>query len=93
MTAVEFEIRVTGALPQNVLTELGGVRVVTQSLETVLQAPVQDQAALIGIINRLQSLGVEIRGVRQLGTPAASTDPQGFSPFDSTQEPSERDPR
>ena len=50
------------------LEELGDVRVVTQSLETVLQGPVPDQAALIGIINRLQGLGVELRGVRQLGT-------------------------
>ena len=72
MTAMEFEIRVSGALPQDVLTELGGVRVVTQSLETVLQGPVRDQAALIGIINRLQGLGVELRGVRQLGTIAES---------------------
>lgn len=64
------------------------------TLETVLQAPVRDPAALIGIINRLQGLGVEIRGVRQLGPQAASTGhPQGSSPFDSTQEPSERDPR
>ena len=72
MTAMEFEIRVSGALPQDVLTELGGVRVVTQSLETVLQGPVRDQAAPIGIINRLQGLGVELRGVRQLGTIAES---------------------
>lgn len=72
MTVMEFEIRVSGALPQSALDELGGVRVVTQSLETVLQGPVQDQAALIGIINRLQGLGVELRGVRQLcTTPAA----------------------
>jgi hypothetical protein len=67
MTVMEFEIRVSGALPTSVLEELGSVRVVTQSLETVLQGPVPDQAALIGIINRLQGLGVELRGVRQLG--------------------------
>jgi len=75
MTAIEFEIRVSGALTQSVLEELGGVRVVAQSLETVLQGPVRDQAALIGIINRLQGLGVELRGVRQLGTAAASPGP------------------
>ena len=68
MTEMEFEIRVSGALPPDVLDELGDVRVVTQSLETVLQGPVPDQAALIGIINRLQGLGVELRGVRELGT-------------------------
>lgn len=73
MTTMEFEFRVAGVLPACVLDELEGVRVVTEPLETVLQGPVPDQAALIGIINRLQSLGVDVRGVRQLG--AATRDP------------------
>jgi hypothetical protein len=67
MTALEFEIRIAGALPTEVLEELEHLRVVTQSTETVLQGPVTDQAALIGIINRLQGLGIELREVRQLG--------------------------
>ena len=66
MTVMEFEIRVSGTLPPSALEELGDVRVVAQSLETTLQGPVKDQAALIGIINRLQGLGVELHGVRQL---------------------------
>jgi hypothetical protein len=75
MTVMEFEFRVAGVLPACALDELEGVRVVTQSLETVLQGPVPDQAALIGIINRLQGLGVELRGVRQLGAGAAPSHP------------------
>ena len=73
MTALEFEIRVAGVLPPDVLEELEHLRVVTQSTETVLQGPVTDQAALVGIINRLQGLGIELREVRQLGagTPAS----------------------
>ncbi len=66
MTVLEFEIRVAGALPPDVMEELEHLRVVTQSTETMLQGPVADQAALIGIINRLQGLGIELRGVRQL---------------------------
>ena len=66
MAAVEFEIRVAGSLPSGVLEELEGVRVVTESVQTVVRGPVLDQAALIGIINRLQGLGIELRGVRQL---------------------------
>ena len=66
MTVLEFEIRVAGALPLDVVEELEHLRVVTQSVETVLQGPVVDQAELIGIINRLQGLGIELRGVRQL---------------------------
>jgi len=68
MTVLEFEIRVAGVLPPDVLDELEHLRVVPQSTETVLQGPVADQAALIGIINRLQGLGVELRQVRQVGT-------------------------
>ena len=63
---VEFEIRVTGPVPADVLEELENVRVVTESFETVLRGPVQDQAALVGIINRLQGWGIELRGIRQL---------------------------
>jgi hypothetical protein len=70
---MEFEIRVSGVLPRGVLDELGDVRVVTQSLETVLQGPVPDQAALVGIINRLQGLGIELRGLRQLGADGVAT--------------------
>ena len=80
MTAMEFEIRVSGAVPPSVLEELGGVQMVSQCLETVLQGPVLDQAALIGIINRLQGLGVELRGFRQLHTvdgPALGVPPAG----------------
>lgn len=67
---------ISGALRTSVLEELRGVRVVTQSQETVLQGPVADQADLIRMINRLQGLGVEPRGIRQLGDDA--TDPSGF---------------
>ena len=63
---VEFEIRVAGPVPADVLDELENVRVVTESFETVLRGPVQDQAALVGIINRLQGWGIELRGIRQL---------------------------
>ena len=67
MAAVEFEIRVAGRLPADVLEELENVRVPTQDVETVMRGPARDQAALIGIINRLQSQGIELRGVRQVG--------------------------
>ncbi len=78
MTVMQFEFRVAGALPPSVLAELRGVRVVTESLETVLQGPVVDQAELIGMLNRLQGLGVELRGIRQLGKDAA--DPPATPP-------------
>jgi hypothetical protein len=66
MTALVFEIRVAGQVPADVLDELRDVRVVTESVETLLRGPVLDQAELIGILNRLQGWGIELRGVRQL---------------------------
>ena len=67
MTNLHVEIRVVGAIPAEALEELEGVHVVTESVETVLQGSLVDQSALIGMINRLQGLGVELREVRQLG--------------------------
>ncbi len=64
---MQLEIRVVGVVPTELLEELDGVRVVTKSVETVLRGSLADQSALIGMINRLQSLGVEVREVRQLG--------------------------
>ena len=66
MASMDFEIRVVGPVPADVLDELEGVNVVTEAVDTVLRGPVQDQAALVGIINRLQSWGIELRGIRQL---------------------------
>ena len=66
MTALHFEIRVAGTVPADVLAELDDVRIITQSVETVLRGPVPDQTALIGIINRLQGWGIELHAVRQL---------------------------
>lgn len=66
MTAMQFEIRVSGSIPCTVLAELDDIRLVTRSVETVLRGPVLDQAALIGLINRLQGWGIELREIRQL---------------------------
>jgi hypothetical protein len=37
-----------------------------QPVETVLYGPVQDQAALYGLLDRIQSLGLELVEIRQL---------------------------
>ena len=66
MAALLFEIRVAGPVPTDVLDELREVRGVTESVETLLRGPVRDQAELIGIINRLQSWGIDLHSVRQL---------------------------
>lgn len=68
MTGLHVEIRIIGPVPTEVLEELDGVKVLAESVETILQGNLVDQSALIGIINRLQGLGVELREVRHLDT-------------------------
>lgn len=63
---VKFEIRVAGPVAAHVLVKLENIRVVSEGPETVLRGPVRDQAALVGIINRLHGCGIELRGIRQL---------------------------
>lgn len=68
MTAVDYEIRIEGLVPDEVLDEIEGVQVAIQPLATTLRGTVVDQAALHGVINRLQGLGLELVEVRRLTT-------------------------
>jgi hypothetical protein len=73
MTALNYEIRVEGVVPSDVLAEIDGVRAAIQPLGTILRGTVVDQAALHGVINRLQGLGLELVEVRRLLAGAADT--------------------
>lgn len=64
--AKSFEIHVRGPIPADALEELDGLTTTTVPAETVLTGVVPDQAALYGILNRLQSLGLELVEVRRL---------------------------
>ena len=65
MPALEFEIRVAGLIPKDVLEEIEDARVTIEPVVTTLRGPVADQAALHGVINRLQNLGLELIEVRR----------------------------
>jgi hypothetical protein len=80
MTGLDYEIRVTGLVPADVLVEIEDVRVAIQPVGTILRGAVVDQAALHGVINRLQGLGLELVEVRRLvDGPARSCAHQGES--------------
>ena len=81
MVLFEYEIKVLGVVPQSTLIEIEGMRVISTSnstgthpAQTVMRGPVPDQAALHGIMNRLQSVGLDLIEVRRLpdGDPASS---------------------
>jgi hypothetical protein len=63
---LDYEIRVTGEVPAEVLEEIEGAHVSVQPVETILRGSVADQAALHQMINRLQGLGLELTEVRRL---------------------------
>ena len=66
VTAKLFEIRVRGTVPEDVLADAGGMRVVAEPAQTVLRGSVRDQAALQGLLSRLHDLGLELVEVRRL---------------------------
>ena len=66
VTELGYEIRVAGLVPDAVLEELEGVHVTVQPVATVLRGPVADQAALHGMLTRLQSVGLELIEVRRI---------------------------
>lgn len=70
MPPLEYEIRVSGVVPESLLAEIEGVQVVVEPVQTVMRGPVLDQAALHGIINRLQRLGLDLIEVRRLAEQA-----------------------
>jgi hypothetical protein len=62
-----FEVHVRGELTQEVLDELEFMTAQRVPAETVLTGVVPDQPALVGLLNRLQGLGLELVEVRRLG--------------------------
>ena len=66
MPILAYEIRVNGLIPEAVLTEFEGVHVSVEPVQTVLRGPLPDQAALHGMISRLQGLGVDLIEVRRV---------------------------
>jgi hypothetical protein len=67
-----YEIRVIGVLPPEALLDFERLNASVEPVETVLHGPLQDQAALHGLLARLQTFGVQVVEVRRLHDPAPS---------------------
>jgi len=64
-----YEIRIKGRLSDSLLAVFEGLTASVEPVEpveTVLHGPVQDQAALYGLLDRIQALGLELVEVRRL---------------------------
>ncbi len=66
VVASAYEIRVKGQVSEQVLSVFAGMEATVHSNETVLRGPVVDQAALHGLLDRIQALGLELVEVRRL---------------------------
>ncbi len=66
MSTADYEIRVKGRVSEQLLSTFDGMDASVQSVETVLRGPVLDQAALHGLLDRVQALGLELVEVRRV---------------------------
>jgi hypothetical protein len=69
-----YEIRVKGRLTDSLMAAFEGMQASVEPVETVIHGPVQDQAALYGLLARIQALGLELVEVRRLPDPPGEPD-------------------
>jgi hypothetical protein len=64
----QYEVRVRGRLSRTLASEFEELALAARvaPVETVLSGPVEDQAALHGLLRRIESLGLELLEVRRL---------------------------
>ena len=66
MGATKYEFRIRGRLSEALLDRFDMLQPGMERIETVLHGPVRDQAELHGILERVQTLGLELVEVRRL---------------------------
>jgi hypothetical protein len=72
-----YEIRIKGRLSDSLVAAFEGLTATVEPVETVLHGPVQDQTSLHGLLDRIQSLGLELVEIRRL---PAAPDEDGAEP-------------
>ena len=65
-----YEIRIKGRLSDSLVAAFEGLTASVEPVETVLHGPVQDQSSLHGLLDQIQSLGLELVEIRRLPTPS-----------------------
>jgi|SRR6516162_7086969 len=77
VSSPSYEIRVAGVLPLEVLLDFDQLTASVAPVETVVHGPLRDQAALNGLLARLEMFGVEILQIRRRPDRRADGDPNG----------------
>jgi len=65
MTSSYYEIRVAGVLPPEVLLDFERLSASVEPVGTILHGPLQDQAALQGLLARLETFGIQVLEVHR----------------------------
>jgi len=71
VTPASYEIRIKGRVGDPVLETFGNLDASVRPAETILRGELKDQAALHGLLDRIQSLGLELIEIRQVEDPRA----------------------
>jgi hypothetical protein len=66
MPQATYEVRISGVVPAELLSELHDLTVSVVPSETVLQGSLPDQSAVVGLISRIHGLGLRLIEVRRL---------------------------
>jgi len=66
VASVYYEIRIAGVLPAEALIDFDRLSASVHQVETVVHGPLKDQAALHGLLARLETFGVQVLEVRRL---------------------------
>ena len=61
-----YEIRIRGRVRAALLEDFEGLEHSVERVETVMHGPLPDQAALHGLLGRIEALGLELVEVRRL---------------------------
>jgi hypothetical protein len=66
MSSSYYEIRVAGVVPPEALLDFDRLTASVEPVETVVHGSLRDQAALQGLLARLETFGVKVLEVRRL---------------------------
>ena len=77
MPSSYYEIRVAGVIPPEALLDFDRLTASVEPVETVVHGTIQDQAALHGLLARLETFGVQVIEVRRLHEKDPSAGDQG----------------
>ena len=77
MPSSYYEIRVAGLLPPEALLDFDRLNASIEPVETLVHGPIQDQAALHGLLARLEAFGLQVIEVRRLHDRDPLADDQG----------------